>query len=65
MTLRQRRWVIEASRRTRMVQLLPYLRLKHRQAELPVALIRLVKHEKVGTSTRIRGIRYHRIGDLP
>ena len=30
-------------------RLLPYLRLKHRQAELALALITLIKHEKAGS----------------
>ena len=31
------------------VRLLPYLRLKHRQAELALTLITLIKHEKAGS----------------
>jgi hypothetical protein len=31
------------------VRLLPYLRLKHRQAELALTLITMIKHEKAGS----------------
>ena len=31
------------------VRLMPYLRLKHRQAELALTLITLIKHEKAGS----------------
>ena len=42
---------VNQSAHEQMVRLLPYLRLKHRQAEIALTLITLVKHDKAGSGS--------------